>query len=468
MRIYLYLTITLFWAGIVYCQNKVSLYDVVEIPQSLLLNPGAEVNFNYHAGIPFLSHYHVNAGLRGASVHDVFADDGRDINVKIEETLHKLTSNDYVTLTQQAEILSVGWRSKRDKNMYFSAGLYEELDLIAYFPKDFAILAYEGNRDHLNRPFRFSDISAVVDFLTVYHFGINKKIDKQWTFGARAKVYSSIFNMRSTRNFGAFTTIETPNGNNIYQHVISNADVAVKTAGYASLRAIESEDTDDGAKQVKNKFIGRALLGGNLGVGADIGFSYRFKDYWTLTGSLTDLGVIFYTKDVETYKAEGNYVFEGFETPVHMSDNNIEDFVEDFKAAVGLDTIHKSYVAMRPLKINSSIKYSFNRYDENCNCYEKGEGPMRSDALGLQLFSVFRPKRPQVAASVFYYKRLWSFLSAKVNYTVDDHSLTNVGLLLSTRINKFNFYISGNNLFEYSNLAKARGASVNFGFNLIM
>ncbi|MDH7444787.1 DUF5723 family protein [Aquimarina sp. 2201CG14-23] len=464
MRILLYLCLL---GCSLYAQNKETLYDFTDLPQSLMLNPGAEVNFKSHIGVPFLSQIHINAGFRGASIYDVFADDGRDINDKIENTLNTLTSNDYVTFTQQLEIINYGWRSKFKKDLYYSAGMYQELDLIVYFPKDFAVLAYQGNQDFINIPFRFSNISATGEFLTVYHFGYNKKINKQFTFGARAKVYSSIFNFRSTKNRGTFTTIETPQGNNIYQHVISNADVSLQTAGYASLREIESEDNADGAKQVLNKFLGRAFLGGNLGVGVDVGFSYKIEDQWTITGSMTDLGMIFYTKDVETYRARGNFVFEGLETPI--TDGSSQDILDELEESIPIDTLNTSYVALRPVKLNGSIKYSFNRYDDgSCNCFQEGEDPPYQDAFGLQLFSQFRPKRPQYAASLFYYKRLSNFLRTKVTYTVDDYSYYNIGLLLSTHINKINFYISANNLLEYSNLADARGASVQLGFNIIM
>ncbi|MBQ4821471.1 DUF5723 family protein [Aquimarina sp. MMG016] len=467
MRIFIYLCISL-WGCSMYAQNKEVLYDFIELPQSLMLNPGADVDFEYHVGIPVLSQIHVNAGFKGASVYDVFADDGRSINDKIETTLNNLGSNDYVTLTQQLEILNFGWKSKKNEKIYYSGGLYEELDLISYFPKDFAVLAYQGNQDFINRPFRFSNISLTGELLTVYHFGYNKKVSKKLTFGARAKLYSSIINFRSTKNSGTFTTIETPNGNNIYQHIINNANVTVKTSGYASLREIESEDTSDGARQVKNKFIGRALLGGNLGLGVDLGFTYQLEDQWTITGSATDLGMIFYTKDVETYRARGSFAFDGIQTPITTGSEG-QDVLDELEEAIPIDTLSTAYAAMRPLKLNGSIKYSFNRYDDGtCNYCFEGEDPPYLDGIGLQVFTQFRPKRPQYAASLFYYKRWFSFLRTKVTYTIDDFSYKNIGFLLSTHIDKINFYISGNNLLEYSNLAKARGVSVQFGFNYIM
>lgn len=449
-----------------YAQNKQNLYDFNDLPQTLMLNPGAKVQFNKHFGIPLFSQIHLNVGTRGASIYDVFADDGRDINEKIEFTLNDLTSKDFFTATQQMELVTFGWRPKTRKDTYYSGGMYQELDMIAYFPKDWAVLAYQGNQDFINVPFRLSNIAATGELLTVFHFGYNKKINKKLTFGARAKIYSSIINFRSTRNRGTFTTVETPEGNNFYQHVLSNIDASIQTAGYASLRDIESEDTSDGASQVIKKFIGRTLLGGNLGVGIDAGFTYQLEDQWTITGSVNDLGMIFYTKDTESYTVKGNYTFEGFRAPV--TGENSQDILNELEEAVPIDTINNSYSALRPMKLNGSIRYSFNRYDDGtCDYCQAGEDPPYMDAFGLQVFSQFRPKRPIYAASLFYYKRL-GFLRGKLTYTVDDFSYTNIGFLLSTHINKFNFYVSADNIIEYANLAKSRGASLQLGFNIIM
>lgn len=461
MRVIIFLLISfLGCAG--YSQNKETLYDFTDIPQSLMLNPGADIDFKYHIGVPFLSQFHINAGLRGVSVNDIFGDDGRSINDKIEKTFNKLTSNDYLTLTQQLELISFGWKSKKNKNIYFSGGIYQELDVIGYFPKDFVVLAHQGNQDFLNRPFRFSTINGSAELLTAYHFGYTKKVNKKLTFGARVKLYSSMFHVRGVKNKGTFTTLQTPEGNNVYKHVISDVDAAIRTSGYASLKDAKGDE-------VVNKLIARALLGGNLGLGVDIGFTHKINKQLAVTGSVNDLGVIWYVKDVETYQARGNYVFEGFETPVQLSGQGSQNFLDKLKEAVPLDTLSKAYVTMRPLKLNGSVKYSFNQYKKDaCACYLKEEKPPYMDAFGLQLFTQFRPKRPQYAVSLFYYKRFFNFLRTKLTYTIDDYSYYNIGFLTSIHVNKINFYISANNLLEYANLAKARGISVQLGFNVIM
>ena len=45
----------MFWVLLFYAQNKQVLYGLEEVPQSMMLNPGSIVNYDYHFGIPFLS-----------------------------------------------------------------------------------------------------------------------------------------------------------------------------------------------------------------------------------------------------------------------------------------------------------------------------------------------------------------------------------------------------------------------------
>ncbi|WP_025743970.1 DUF5723 family protein [Aquimarina pacifica] len=457
-----------FWGSLV-AQNKETLYDFTDLPQSLLLNPGAEVDFKFHMGIPALSQFHLNVGVKGVSLYDVFADNEVDINTKIETTLNDLRSDDYITATQQLELLTFGWKSKNNEKYYFSGGIYQELDMIGYFPKDFAVLAYQGNQEFINIPFHFSDIRASAELLMVYHFGYNKRVNKNLIFGARAKLYSSIFHGRTSNNQGFFTTVETPDGNNIYQHIVSGADLNLRTSGYKTIKDIVDGDSTEKAKEIKDELINRALLGGNLGFGVDAGFTHKVNDQLGITGSVNDLGLIVYSKDVETYHIRGDYTFEGFETPIQFTGNEAQDFLDEVEDAFEIDTLSNTYVVMRPVKFYGSVKYSFNQYKtDSCDCYLQGEVPPYMDAFGVQLFSQFRPRRTQYAASLFYYKRITNFLRTKLTYTVDDYSYYNVGFLLSTHIKKINFYISANNLIEYANLAKARGAAVQLGFNFIM
>ncbi|MFT7628758.1 MAG: hypothetical protein ACI9OS_002422, partial [Ulvibacter sp.] len=168
MRNLLQLLIAL-WLTLTIGQNKQVIYGMADIPQNLLLNPGGKMPQKMHIGIPFLSQIHINGGSSGLSVYDIFGNSNEDINTRIRNKIFELSERDFFTATQQLEIINFGWLAKN--KIYFSGGLYEELDFIFYFPRDLAILAWEGNSDYLNYEFDLGQVSSTGDLLSVYHFG---------------------------------------------------------------------------------------------------------------------------------------------------------------------------------------------------------------------------------------------------------------------------------------------------------
>jgi hypothetical protein len=450
-------------------QNKQILYGFDDIPQSLMLNPGSKVTQQKHYGIPFLSQIHFNGGSSGVSVYDIFKDGNDNINGRITQKLFEMKHTDFFTATQQLELLNFGWRAKND--IYFSGGIYQEFDFIVYFPKDLAILAWEGNRDYLDYPFNLGEISTTGDFMTVYHFGLNKQISDKLTVGARLKLYSSMFSYRSVNNTGTFITrLGDNDSENIYEHIVQNADVSVQTSGYASLRDL------DGASQVTNEILGRAFFGGNIGVGLDLGFTYDINEAWTLTASALDVGAIFHSKDVESYRAHGTYTLDGINLifpALNEGDSTLpyyDNLEDEIEREIPIDTLHNSYTQFRPTKLNAGLSFGFGRFNSagDCDCLNMGGGKLHKQNVGLQFYAMFRPKGAQMAGTLFYHRRITDYLSAKATYTVDPYSFSNVGLGVSTDIGKLNFYLAADNLIRYGNLAKAKSVSLQLGFNIII
>lgn len=451
-------------------QNKQLLYGMSEVPQSLLINPGGIVQYDKHFGIPFLSHIHINGGSSGVNAYDIFqTSNTSDINSRISAAIFNMKNTDFFTVTQQLEIISLGWRNKSD--YYFSGGIYQEFDMISYFPKDLAILGWEGNRDYLNYEFDLGELNASGDLMTVFHFGANKKITDKLTVGARLKIYSSIFNFRSTNNKGTFITQEGDGSINIYDHLLENADVQVQTSGIASLI---DNDNVNAASDVVNHALSRAFLGGNLGIGLDLGATYEINRDWTLSASVLDFGAVFHTNDVENYRAHGSYNLTGInlifpsledDEPALPYYQNLED---DITERVPIDTLYNKYTVMRPMKMNAGLMYHFgDSFGNNeCDCLNRGGSEFGSQALGVQLYTIFRPKQPQYAATLFYYRRFTEFLAGKITYTADAFSFDNIGLMAVGDFGKFNVYLGLDNLLRFENLAKANHVSLQIGFNI--
>lgn len=447
-----------------FAQNKQILYGYSEIPQALLLNPGGQIKNTGFFGIPLISHIHANAGTSGVTLYDLFADNGVDFNVKLRNAVYNSKPRNFATINEQVEILSGGFAFGNlfEKNEYLSFGLYQELDAIGYFPKDYAVLGLEGNQNNINKVFDASHLKASAEVISVFHVGYNKKASNQLTYGVRGKVYSSILNVNTVNNKGSFVT-ELGN-NNIYNHIF-NLDLELRSSGLSSIR---SSNSDAAYAEIKK----RMLMGGDLGLGFDVGFTYQINKQWYVDGSLLDVGFINHSKDVENYSVKGIYEFEGidpffteFETGQTADEywSKIEDEFNDIFVA---DTTNNKFTTWRPVKFNGSLNYSFGeKKEKECNCI-KGEKEFQN-AVGAQLYAINRPRQPQVALTLYYYRRLFKGLSAKTTYTLDSYSFNNIGLGLSANLGQVNFYVMADNFLQYKNVYDAQSVSLQLGFNYI-
>jgi hypothetical protein len=456
--------LTLFISTSLIAQNKQFLYGFQEIPQSLLENPGGEVNFVKHIGIPFLSGVYVNAGTSNNLISNLFANDGIDIEDKLRSILFRLNSKDFVSINEQLDIINIGFKLKNDKD-YLNFGFYQEFDLISYYPKDLAILFYQGNTDgngniDLDQRHDISDIRFKSEIIGVFHVGISRKMNKELSIGARVKLYSGAFNIQSLNNKGSISTRLDQNNN--YQHLLNDVDITFNSSGFSGTS--KKAFVIDAAKNI--------LFGGNLGLGLDIGFTYHLKDNITLLGSVLDVGFITYSKDVITYKIKGDVEINDIGLINPPTDETLDywDVIgDDIYPQIPTDTLQSTYVSFRSPKINAALQYKFGNHYRQAACSTSSYSSQRGyqSEVGVQLYTIFRPKQPQLAATLYYSRSVADFLKAKITYTADSHSFSNIGLGLSTQIGKFNMYANADNLLSYNDFYNSKRIAFLFGMNLI-
>jgi hypothetical protein len=441
----------------VFSQNKQILYNFTSIPQSMMTNPGSDFEYKWFAGIPLLSGVSSNYGSSNFSAYDLFANNGVDFNTKLRNVLASTSRNDKLALNEQIEILSGGFKvGDLQSNSYISFGLYQEMDLLMYIPKDYAILLLDGNRDYIGKVFDFGDLNAKGELLSVFHVGFHKNINEKLILGARGKIYSSVFNIESTNNSGYFYTI--PSTNSIYEQVIS-PNVLVNTSGFTNY-------TDQYSGNVKSDILKKTLLGGNLGLGFDVGLTYYPKKHIQFTASILDVGFVSHTKEVRSYSSKGYYKNEGLQ-PDFIPGGSSQEIFNDFKKAIPLDTISSRYTTWRPMKFNSSYQYSFgDGRSSECNC--TGNEMKYKNHIGAQFFAMTTPRLPLMALTAYYRRQIFESLEMKATYTLDAFSIRNIGLGLSANIAKVNFYLLTDNLLEYRDVSKANGLSFQFGLNIII
>jgi hypothetical protein len=436
-----------------FSQNKQVLYDFAGLPQTLLLNPGLETDYKFHIGVPLLSGFSSEIKSTGFSLAEIFSVNNNTINDKISAVLNKIDANDYLKVNTQIEVFSAGFRF--DKKTYVSFGFYQELDAIGYFPKDALTLINEGNTSYLNKSFSISEMIYKLDVLGVIHAGISRKVSDKLTLGGRFKVYSSALNIETTNNSGTFTT--RLGNNNIYVHHLDNVNFNTRTSGLIS----NNEYISDASTYIEN-----SLLGGNLGAGIDLGFTYHVTPQLQLSGSLIDLGFVQHTKNIKNKLIVGSFTFEGIEFEFDSNRNYWGELDAALKEQLPIVDNQDSYTSWRPAKVNAAIKYSFGE-KRSKYCYDNTLKDFYTNAFGAQLYSVFRPLRQQFALTSFYEKSFSNKLQAKITYTIDDYSYYNIGVGVSAKIWKINFYGILDNLTKLSDISNSNNVSLQFGFNLL-
>lgn len=435
-------------------QNKQVLYNFAGLPQTLLLNPASETNYKFHFGVPLLSGFSTEFGSSGFVLSDLFAVDNLNFNDKVSTVLNNLDSKDFIKMNTQIEVFNGGFRLNDE--IYVSFGFYEEIDGIGYFPKDIFTLLLEGNNAHLNKQFKASQLSYKLDVLGVIHAGITKKINEKLTLGGRFKIYSSALNLESSNNTGTFTTV---NGtNNLLAQYFDNINVNAQSSGLVE---------DDEFIQDAQTYLENTFLGGNLGIGVDFGFTYHLTPQLEFSGSILDFGYINHKKNIKNTKLEGSFVFEGVDFLFNGNNtNNWNEISNRFKEELPTTQDEESYVSLRPTKFNAAVKYSFGEKRSEI-CYDNRFRDFYTNAIGLQLYSVFRPLSPQLVLSGFFQKSITNKIHTKLTYTIDDFSASNIGAGLSAQFGKLNLYGMLDNILSYRNLSTANSLSLQLGINVI-
>ena len=449
----------------IYAQNKQLLYDFKEIPQAGLINPGVEITYNSYFGNPLLSSISFQVGSSGASINDFFADDGLNINSKIRtNAIYSMNITDELSGTYQLEILNIGFRGKNNSDNFYSFGIYNEGDAISYWFKDYAILGFEGNANHLNKKFDISHLKIRGDMVNVLHFGLNKRVNKKFILGARAKLYSSNFSFKSTENKGYFVTTKVQK--NLFKSTIV-ADMQLSTSGIKNLRKAVNNGVN-----ADNIFTKRGLFGGDLGLGVDFGFTYILNKNTIITGSVLDLGFISHSRDAKNYVFKGYSTIKGAEVlltnaSVNPNTNFWQDLIDKVKPSLNYEENNDSYTSFRPVKLYGSIRYNFVLQNCDCKIIVGKRNPVYSNGLGVQVYIINRPRGPQMAITTFYQRNFGSSVSLKTTYTVDKFSVANIGLGASLNIGSVIVYAMTDNILSYQNIAASRYASFQLGISII-
>ena len=470
----------IFLVELSFAQNNQILYDFDQLPQTLLLNPGAEVDYDKHYGVPFLSNIFLQAGSTNDRItyNNIAAD--TDTNSEVLRNIYAQNSgsDDYFLINQQLELISAGFQLK-NPDYYLNFGIIQKVDGFSTYPKDLANLYYNGNDQNndgspeINDEFNFNQANFVGELFNVFHIGLSKKINNNLTVGARLKLLSGALSLNSTSNTGVYHLDNTILGT--YKHNFNNMNTSLNTSGILNY---EGGNILGGfSEQLKGMFF----MNGNFGVGFDLGLTYHITDQIVVTASLLDLDYINYNNEVIKYKNyKEDFILDDppdYFDPLEGNESDYwSDTLDEYYDAgqIPIDTLQTGYFITHSPKINTSVKYQIiNRKQEKNNSVFRGARyvtPIQKvliTEVGLQTFVDFRPNKVVWAVTPFISKEINKYLTAKFTYTYNKFSAKNIGLGISTHYKSFNLYVTADNLLDLPKLKDSNYQSFQFGMNFM-
>lgn len=315
-------------------QVATSLYFMDNLPQSNILNPAFDPNYNFYFGLPIINSTHISFSS-DIGLADVYnQESGRYFwNTKegFNNFINELPTTSYLSTELNTSLFTLGFAT--GKSGYFHLSVNHRVDVTMGLPKDL---------------FRMNDLTITHDFsglefhtrwFSEYAVGYSRGIGDKLVVGARFKYLAGMSN--ATLSFDQFDIITGEDAWGIEVH--GSADIA---------GPIDIQTDADGVPQGAdltlntsdmNELIGFALNFNNPGFGIDLGVEYQVIPRLKLSASIVDIGKINWAKEVTNLNIDGEYRFGGF-TDLVSTNNEDGSFISfDDELVSGLaDTVLNS------------------------------------------------------------------------------------------------------------------------------
>ena len=470
LKKYILSSILLVFSIMDFAQQSQTMYYMNRLPQANLVNPAHQSDCKLRfsgivlpvAGQLFPA-MHTNYGNNGFAYQDLIQyDSGMDSllnplspNYDFKHLIGKLRDVNFITLEEHIDIISFGmkWKDGWDFTYNLSnkteARLNFSKDLVQFFADGGNGGTFSGKTAQLGK----FGVTAVNYY--EFAFGASKKINDQWTVGAKAKVLFGQQNIWTKKSDLTWHTDE-----NTYDYYIE-ADMDIRTSqSFYKINDLcydyekdsmvfDGTELNPSIKQTIFRFD-------NPGLALDLGAEYKLNDEIILYASLIDLGFIHWKNNVNTFTVNGNYTYDGFNIqPAMVSDSVGEEYVTEQKQKVIKiffpDRQVDSYNSPLTPKFYLGGTYQFNDWINAGLLY-------RGAIFQNQLHS---------SLTLSGNANVNKWLSASLSYSMMYNSYLNVGVGLVARAKFAQFFIVTDNILGDFIPHNTRNLNMRMGINLV-
>ena len=407
-------------------QNDMTIHSMQIIPQSYYNNPALIPTCKIHVGLPMLSSFYINAGHTGFNPKSVLSNNVYDsVEINMEGIMNSLAKNNYVFFDLNEEILSFGFKFK--EKHYFNFSLTEKAFFRFSYPKDLIEFAYYGNGALMDDELMIGNLRVNGSHYREYAFGYSMDYDDKWNFGARAKLLFGKMNVNTKTSDISFYT-----ESNMFDITVSSniqANWCIPD---------ELTDTLDDTEMDAKEYL---LNSQNMGLGLDLGATYKYNDKWTFGLSVLDIGYIKWKKedDIVNFTSRnqsGTFTFTGVDLAALMSDGDslaqeeLENMGDSVVDIFQIDTTYNPYSTMLNTRIYASAFYDITEKDRfsglaRIQFYDKGIHP---------------------SFSLAYQRKFGNILRLTGSYSIAHRNFTNLGIGFALNLGPMQLYMVTDNV----------------------
>ena len=328
-------------------QQVNTMYFMDNVPFRNYMNPALQPYSNFYLGFPLLGFSQFGFGNNSLSMKDIvyYKDpnnrttppilflnkDGSVVNF-----MRELRTNTLIRADLNLNLLNFGFRTG---NAYWNFSLTERIDAQMTVPKDFMNLALNGLTGS-------SDIKNLGFDMSVYTeagLGYARKLNDQWSFGTKLKFLYGTANVRmQTKNLKIQTSFDS---------LTIKGDGGIDVSSPVAINGFSLPTTMLGVPDL--------IKPSGIGVGIDLGLTYKPINNLTLSAAVVDLGMIYWSNNVKSSSYHINYKFEGVSigSPFN-TDSILNNELSKLKNSYHTDSA-TSYYTNTSTKLNVGVEYGF-------------------------------------------------------------------------------------------------------------
>ncbi|HRG57595.1 MAG TPA: DUF5723 family protein [Bacteroidia bacterium] len=441
-----YIKITFIAVTILFAKSSVSvaqqnytLYNMSSISQSIYCNPSIFPINAVNVGIPVLSSTYFGITNTGFRYHDlIYKRNDDSLTFDMNKAISKMDDNNYLLTNAQIDILSVGFRIKKN---YFNITATEKFSGIANYSKGLIDFLWNGNGPQIGKTIQ---LNLGLQYTHYREYGLNYvlKVNNKLTAGIKYKYLYGMENIQTVRSGISLYT-------DAYDYALkAQSDVLINKSG--NIKDLLGSDT---------KFTDYAFGLKNNGHAIDLGAQYKLTDKIFVNLSMIDFGGIKWRSNVQNFQSENpeaSYTYRG----LYIGDliNDTTTINQAFNAV--LDSAYATF----------NIDSTSNEYRTKLNkqIYLGGTYQLTERfQTNLVLHGLFYDGKMRPGLSVSIGGRLTDLIHMNLCYSMFNKSYNNLGWGVSLNTwSGSQFYIVSDNIFGAIFPQNAKSFNIRIGMNL--